>query len=519
LQSFKGGFVAAYVLGDSDTGTTTALATFFDNHGVQGETIVLGAVVGALSGLTEDMGITRNADGTIAVTFGVNTPEGAKLYLIDLDTDGSVLDTTIVSETAGEAGLFHPGVVLLDNGERLVTWTQRSSAGTFEHTAVVDAAGAADVSVHTGPDITPADAEDIIASIDGGYVVLSSSGVHNEFQIFDLDGNALTDRISTGVLRGNPHTYDIIGMGDGTFVIASLGPYSVEIMRYDHDGNQVGETTQVGVGSSTVNTVELTALSDTSFSLTYSSGAAFFVETFDLPPVMNVVNGGAGAGHLAGSGVADYIQGLGANDMLDGLSGNDTLLGGDGYDHILGGDGSDHLVGGAGSDKLLGGHGADTFVLAADGSTDTISDFDFRMDHLEIVKTSSIQDISDLTLTQDGRDLVITGEGLSVRLYDVSREALNNGHFVFVNDGDGFLATPGGNGAAATTGKTAPVSSPAKLDIIMQLATHPEPAALAHTSDQDLPDHWGAHGDASVDAHDPWLAMITDDSGHAGWLL
>lgn len=211
----------------------------------------------------------------------------------------------------------------------------------------------------------------------------------------------------------------------------------------------------------------------------------------------------------------DTIYGHSGADMLKGLSGADDLVGFSGSDHLLGGDGSDRLVGGAGSDKLLGGDGADTFVLAADGSTDTISDFDFRMDHLEIVKTSSIQDISDLTLTQDGRDLVITGEGLSVRLYDVSREALNNGHFVFVNDGDGFLAPP----QASTSAASAAVASQAKMDILVQLASDPEVATPMHDMTDDLTSHFVPHIDWYLDANDQWAITTGDDPGDVGWSL
>jgi len=515
MQSLDGGFAAAYILGDSDTYTSTLMVAFFDESGaLTGDPVVLGAVTGAQSGLDQELGIVRNTDGSIGIATAVATPDGGQIYVLDVARDGTVLTATVVASVEG-ASVSDPTLVLLETGERLVTWIERSASGTVQHTSFIDPAGSANPGTRAGPDMAVPDDDAVVAAVDGGFAVLRSMGTHHELQLFDLDGAARGGPVSIGTIGGNAGTFDVLGMGDGSIVTVTAVPWGTEINRFDSDGTLLGEMTYGnGLGSD----VHLTALSDTAFSVLFASNYRFQINTFDLPPVFNVLDGGAGAEHLSGSGAADYIQGFGANDMLDGLSGNDSLLGGDGSDHILGGDGSDRLVGGAGADKLLGGHGADTFVLAADGSTDTISDFDFRMDHLEIVKTASIQDISDLTLTQDGRDLVITGEGLSVRLYNVSQEALTAHHIVFV-EGDSFLAVPESTGAGAVAAASTPVSSPAKLDVIMQLAAVPEAAQPVHTMDMDLPDHWGPNGDPYVDVHDPWLAMTTDDSGHAGWLL
>lgn len=512
MQSLDGGFAAAYILGDSDTYTSTLMVAFFDESGaLTGDPVVLGAVTGAQGGLDQELGIVRNTDGSIGIATAVTTPDGGQIYVLDVARDGTVLTTTVVASVEG-VSVSDPTLVLLETGERLVTWIERSTSGTAQHTSFIDPAGSANPGTRAGPDMAVPDDDAVVAAVDGGFAVLRSVGTHHELQLFDLDGAARGGPVSIGTIGGNAGTFDVLGMADGSIVTVTAGSWGTEINRFDSDGTLLGEMShENGAGSD----VHLTALSDTAFSVLFASNYSFQINTFDLPPVFNVLDGGAGAEHLSGSGAADYIQGFGANDMLDGLSGNDRLLGGDGSDHLLGGDGSDRLVGGAGSDKLLGGDGADTFVLAADGSTDTISDFDFRMDHLEIVKTSSIQDISDLTLTQDGRDLVITGEGLSVRLYDVSREALNNGHFVFVNDGDGFLATP----QASTSAASAAVASQAKMDILVQLASDPEVATPMHDMTDDLTSHFVPHIDWYLDANDQWAITTGDDPGDAGWSL
>lgn len=72
--------------------------------------------------------------------------------------------------------------------------------------------------------------------------------------------------------------------------------------------------------------------------------------------------------------VDDYIDGGLRDDTIFGEAGDDNIQGGDGADSIDGGDGDDTIDGGAGDDTLTGGDGSDIFI--ADGSADTITDFD-----------------------------------------------------------------------------------------------------------------------------------------------
>ncbi|NMH65155.1 retention module-containing protein [Shewanella salipaludis] len=106
----------------------------------------------------------------------------------------------------------------------------------------------------------------------------------------------------------------------------------------------------------------------------------------------------------------DSLSGLAGNDELIGGSGNDILSGGSGDDYLDGGTGNDGLSGGAGSDYLIGGTGSDVLdggvdtardafiweVGSADGSTDTVMNFDPAHDVL---------DLSDILLNEENNNL------------------------------------------------------------------------------------------------------------------
>ncbi len=93
---------------------------------------------------------------------------------------------------------------------------------------------------------------------------------------------------------------------------------------------------------------------------------------------------------------------------LTGTAGADVLIGGAGADVLNGGAGADILRDGGGEDVLTGGAGADLFILTADGSPDTITDFTLGEDRLDLSLWPMLRDISQLTMT-------ITPTGLNIR--------------------------------------------------------------------------------------------------------
>lgn len=103
--------------------------------------------------------------------------------------------------------------------------------------------------------------------------------------------------------------------------------------------------------------------------------------------VENLSFSGSAAYTGTGNAVGNEIMGSISGDHLSGLGGNDRLIGFGGNDTLNGGKGDDLLQGGIGSDQLSGGDGADQFRLdtsIAFGDVDTISDFEFGLDQIQL---------------------------------------------------------------------------------------------------------------------------------------
>ncbi len=91
-----------------------------------------------------------------------------------------------------------------------------------------------------------------------------------------------------------------------------------------------------------------------------------------------------------------------------GTASNDNLTGTDGRNKLVGLAGDDILRGGLGNDTLIGGTGADIFVIAADGSIDTIADF--QISEGDRIGLAGGLRFGSLTLSQAGSNTLILAE-------------------------------------------------------------------------------------------------------------
>ena len=106
-----------------------------------------------------------------------------------------------------------------------------------------------------------------------------------------------------------------------------------------------------------------------------------------------------------------------AGGALTGTGQDDNLIGRGGQDALSGGLGADLLFDGAGTDTLTGGQGRDIFVLAADGATDIITDFNPAEDRLDLSSFGTIRLHNELNLYARawGVAVVIGSETLELR--------------------------------------------------------------------------------------------------------
>ncbi len=139
--------------------------------------------------------------------------------------------------------------------------------------------------------------------------------------------------------------------------------------------------------------------------------------------------GGDGDDRLDGGNDDDILDGGDGNDYLYGFNGRDIIDGGAGDDTLIGYNDSDILTGGEGNDQLIGGFGNDTFIFGANSGNDTIDDYEDGRDILEF--RDLVDDFSDLTITQDGANTVITSANGTLTLLDTDSALLDASDFFF----------------------------------------------------------------------------------------
>jgi Ca2+-binding RTX toxin-like protein len=116
-------------------------------------------------------------------------------------------------------------------------------------------------------------------------------------------------------------------------------------------------------------------------------------------------------------------------------TGNDLgnlIVGNDGANIISGLDNDDTLDGGRGKDTLTGGEGADYFRFGTLNGADTVLDFDWTEDKLDLRLLGNFESVEDLTIAQKGLDTLITfSAGNSVLLKSVDANDITDDQIKF----------------------------------------------------------------------------------------
>jgi Ca2+-binding RTX toxin-like protein len=150
----------------------------------------------------------------------------------------------------------------------------------------------------------------------------------------------------------------------------------------------------------------------------------------------DTVFAGSGNDRVEGGDGDDIIFGENGNDILNGGNGNDLMSGGDGEDTINGGKGEDTVNGGQGNDSLTGGSDADTFWFdhLNGWGKDTITDFEDGLDMISFEQSPELGpaiSFDDLTIVQVGNHSVVSYNGSSIYVNNVSAGQLTEDDFIF----------------------------------------------------------------------------------------
>lgn len=217
-------------------------------------------------------------------------------------------------------------------------------------------------------------------------------------------------------------TIEVDGRG---FVLVGGADDGLSLMTLLPTGRLVHlQTIADDLATALTNPAALTLVEENGMIVVYAAGltddpyGASGVGRFEIDPnaggtAGQVMRAGAGADQLTGGAEADQITGGNADDRLQG------------------GAGADIIVDGAGHDRMWGGAGADIFVLAGDGVTDTIEDFELGVDRIDMSAMGRFYTVEalhfDSTLT--GAELSINGETLIVKTANNSRLRSEDFHY------------------------------------------------------------------------------------------
>ncbi|MEV8467744.1 calcium-binding protein [Fluviibacterium sp. DFM31] len=137
---------------------------------------------------------------------------------------------------------------------------------------------------------------------------------------------------------------------------------------------------------------------------------------------------------LVGSAGNDVLTGGSAGDVFFAGADDDMMFGGGGDDALIASSGNDTLDGGAGNDFYFGGLGADVFAWTDGFGRDVVKDFTDGVDRLDFSGHSTVNALSDLTITQSGNHTIVAMVNGTdqVTLADTLASAVTGADFDFV---------------------------------------------------------------------------------------
>ena len=391
-------------------------------------------------------------DGRIAALYTVDTRNGMEIRAQFRDADGHALGDAVLLKPAS----LYPGAYLIDT-EMLADGSISLLLNPIGNNSAVgadplvmlrmDEQGAAigqPMEIFSPP--WPRHVGEFFANQDGGFTRLWQIwGVGLKYQVYDKDGNALTDQLVAASFPApnENYTYAADVLDDGRIVVVTedltdpTAPIrSSHFIDYAPSHNPIQGGTVATVDS--WQQQQMITRDDDIDTLVTSDSLALrsFIANLTMAGTADLnADGNDMANFMIGNDGANILVGYLGNDVMHGHDGEDFLATGRGNDLVDGGEGGDIVWGGQGNDSISGGAGADT--LNGDRHDDAIEGGDgddwINGGHGDDLLTGDAGD--DLITGGVGADWLDGSDGADTLRGDRGDDTLEGGdgadHFVF----------------------------------------------------------------------------------------
>lgn len=271
------------------------------------------------------------------------------------------------------------------------------------------------------------------------YVIATAAG-SNELVLFKVEDKGLTRKAVLGADDGvgiaTPSSVVLTELdGEIYAVMGASGSSSISVVRVTADSLILTDhiTDSLDTRFQNVTTVETITADGRVFIV--AAGSDDGLSLFEMLPGGTLLHHAALADSTATTldNVSDVALSLDGNVLSIAVSSAseagltvvsvdlpaaETLIeGGDQDEALTGTDAGDVITDGAGQDTLRGGDGGDTFVLVADGETDTITDFVLGEDSLDLSAWAFLRSVAQLTVieTDTGAEIWFNDERLVIQ--------------------------------------------------------------------------------------------------------
>ena len=361
----------------ADGGTLTGVGTFEILGGPGGTQAALS--FGQFPGL-DIYGLSVSG----VLTHQADVVDTAKTYL------GNVSDT--LSLTVGGADYL----LTLSSLEGGITSLSIDAAG---QAALVDSLGTIDGLALSGA--AAMQAMDVAGTT---YVVIASTGSSSltVVRVNDMGCLFATDTVydDASTRFSHPEVLDSFTWAGRSFVVSGGADAGLSVFEMRPDGSLMSFATGVfetGTGLPPITGIEAgVSGSKVDFYAVDASNQKISVFSMDLSTTGGLIM--AAGGTTSGTALGDFIWG------------------GNGAQGLNGGGGDDWIYDGSGADTLTGGAGADVFLFAADGSPDTVSDYELHKDRIDVSDWGRIYSATSLIITQTATGATIAWDNQSITL-------------------------------------------------------------------------------------------------------